>query len=53
VTTGDLAGDGMITILSGIDGDDEVVVAGVHALRDGWKVERLAEASETNVGGLL
>lgn len=53
VTTGDLAGNGMITILSGIDGDDEVVVAGVHALRDGWKVERLAEASETNVGGLL
>lgn len=53
VTTGDLAGNGMITILSGIHEDDEVVVAGVHALREGWKVERLAVPAETNVGGLL
>lgn len=53
VTTGDLAGNGMITILSGIHENDEVVVAGVHALREGWKVERLAVPAETNVGGLL
>ena len=53
VTTGDLAGDGWITILSGVNENDEIVVAGVHVLRDGWKAERLAEPSETNVGGLL
>lgn len=53
VTTGDMAGDGRITILSGISGQDEIVVAGVHALTDGERVTLLQEASETNVGGLL
>ncbi len=53
VTTGDMSGDGRITILSGITGQDEIVVAGVHALADGERVTLLQEASETNVGGLL
>lgn len=53
VTTGALAGEGRITILSGVSETDEIVAAGVHSLREGWKVERLAEPSETNVGGLL
>lgn len=53
VTTGDMTGDGRITILSGITGQDEIVVAGVHALADGERVTLLLEASETNVGGLL
>jgi multidrug efflux pump subunit AcrA (membrane-fusion protein) len=53
VTTGALAGDGKIAILSGISEQDDIVVAGVHALSDGERVTLLQEASETNVGGLL
>lgn len=53
VTTGDLAGDGRITILSGLTEQDDIVVAGVHALTDGERVTLLQEASETNAGGLL
>ncbi len=53
VTTGDLASDGIITILSGVSETDDIVVAGVHALGEGWKAERMEEASEINVGGLL
>jgi RND family efflux transporter MFP subunit len=53
VTTGEITGDGMITVLSGISENDEIVVAGVHVLHDGWKVDRIEEVSETNVGGLM
>lgn len=53
VTTGALAGNGMITILTGITESDKIVVAGVQSLREGERVSLLQEASETNVGGLL
>lgn len=40
-------------IVSGLEGDEAVVRAGVHALREGDQVRVIEEASETNVGGLL
>ena len=46
-------GEGMITILSGLTEQDEVIVAGIHALHDGEQVTLLQETTETNVGGLL
>ena len=39
--------------VSGLQGDESVVRAGVHALQDGEKVRVIAEESKTNVGGLL
>ena len=36
-----------------MQGGEQVVRAGVHALQEGEKVNILAPASETNVGGLL
>jgi RND family efflux transporter MFP subunit len=53
VTTGALAGNGMVTILTGVSESDKIVVAGVHSLREGERVSLLKEAAETNVGGLL
>ncbi len=53
VKTGRVAGEGMITILSGLSEKDEIVVSGVHALRDGWKVSRMEPVSLTNAGGLM
>ena len=53
VTTGDLMGEGMITILSGLTEQDEVIVAGIRVLHDGEQVTLLQETTETNVGGLL
>jgi RND family efflux transporter MFP subunit len=53
VTTGALAGNGMVTILSGVSENDKIVVAGVHSLREGDRVSLLQEASETNLGGML
>lgn len=40
-------------LVSGLQGDESVVRAGVHTLQDGEKVRVIAEESKTNVGGLL
>lgn len=52
VLTGTLE-HGMVTIISGLDKTDEIVVAGVHVLQDGQLVEPIEQVSESNVGGLL
>jgi outer membrane protein len=53
VVTGKLTGDGRIRIASGVNVDEQVVVAGVNLLNDNEKVEPIEPVSETNVGGLL
>jgi hypothetical protein len=53
VETAGLAGKGKIKIISGLNGNEKVVVAGVNVLRENQKVEILKPASETNFGGLL
>lgn len=45
--------DGMSLITFGLSTGEIVVRSGVHYLRDNQQVEPLAEASDTNVGGLL
>ena len=40
-------------VVAGLKGDESVVRAGVHALRQGEKVRIIDESSETNVGGQL
>ncbi len=45
--------DGSVIISSGLNGDETVVRAGVHALQDKEKVKIIAKESETNVGGML
>ena len=47
----DASGNAIVT--SGLRGDEQVVKAGVNALRDGEKVSVIPESSTTNVGGLL
>lgn len=53
VVTGQLTGDGRIRISGGIEGNEQVVVAGVNSLNENDKVEPLEPVSETNVGGQL
>lgn len=45
--------DGTLVISTGLEAGEKVVAAGVHRLSEGEKVKLWAEASETNVGGLL
>ena len=40
-------------ISGGLSNGQWIVISGVHHLREGQKVRRLAPASETNVGGML
>lgn len=44
---------GRLIVVSGLDGDEQVVRAGVDALNEGEKVTVIGQPSETNVGGLL
>jgi multidrug efflux pump subunit AcrA (membrane-fusion protein) len=53
VETAGLAGDGKIKITAGLNGNENVVVAGVNVLLENQKVEVLKPESETNIGGLL
>lgn len=43
---------GQVYIKSGLAADEVVVVAGVNSLKEGQKVEPLAEATRSNVGGI-
>lgn len=45
--------NGTATLLSGLEVGEVVVTAGVHKLREGERVKPLAQASKTNMGGLL
>ena len=53
VVLGELTDSGNILILSGLQGNETIVVAGVNVLNEGEKVEMIKPASETNIGGLL
>lgn len=53
VTAGQLTGNNLITITSGVKAGEQVVSAGVHQLQENQEVEILEPASETNVGGML
>ena len=53
ITTGQLAGDNLITVTSGVEAGEHVVSAGVHQLQQNQQVEILEPVSETNVGGML
>ncbi len=53
VTSGKLLDGGRISIESGLQPGEQVVVAGVSLMSEGQKAEPLKEVTETNVGGLL
>lgn len=44
---------GRAVVIDGLNGDEQIVRAGVSALEEGMKVRVVAEPSQTNVGGLL
>lgn len=45
--------NGNAVICDGLNGNEQVVRAGVQKLRDGEKVKVLEEPKKTNIGGLL
>ena len=47
----DTAGKAIIT--AGIEGNEQIIKAGVHSLTQGEKVRVLPESDTTNVGGLF
>ena len=51
-TTGNIE-NGRIQVSSGLNGGEQVVVAGVHVIKEDQKVVAIPEVSDTNVGGLL
>lgn len=53
VKTDGIDAEGNAVITGGLSGGEQVVKAGVHALRQGEKVRPLAPESPTNIGGLL
>lgn len=44
---------GRAVVIDGLNGQEQIVRAGVSALEEGMKVRVVAEPSQTNVGGLL
>jgi RND family efflux transporter MFP subunit len=53
VTTGQLTGKNLITVVSGVEAGEQVVSAGVHQLQENQQVETVKPVSATNVGGML
>lgn len=45
--------NGMAVILSGLDGSEKVVTAGVNSLTEGEKVNEIEKVGKTNVGGMM
>lgn len=45
--------EGRAIVVDGLSGDEQIVNAGVNALRDNEKVRIIEPVSPTNVGGLL
>ena len=48
-----LTSKGKAIVTSGLEGNERIVTAGVHKLRDGQRVKPLPTASKSNIGGLL
>ena len=48
-----MAADGKAIITNGIQGNEQIIKAGVHSLTDKEKVHVLPESDKTNVGGLF
>lgn len=53
VELGELTKEGNVKILSGLNKNDKVIIAGVHTVKPGEKVRILDKPSDTNIGGLL
>ena len=53
VTTAGTDAEGHIIITSGLTGSETIVRAGVNALQEGERVKIIADATDTNVGGLI
>jgi RND family efflux transporter MFP subunit len=53
VTLGGLDAQGRVNVTDGLTGSEQVVRAGVSALRQGQRVKVVSEPSKTNVGGLM
>lgn len=45
--------EGRAVVVEGLTGEERIVRAGVHVLRDGERVRVIEKPSKTNVGGLL
>lgn len=45
--------DGMAEIAGGLTPGEQIVVAGVHHLKDGQRVKPFPETAKTNIGGML
>ena len=53
VVLGGTDAEGRAVVIGGLTGQEHIVRAGVHVLRDGERVQVLKKESDTNVGGLL
>lgn len=53
IITGGMDDEGNIIVVSGLNGSETIVKAGVEVLTDNEKVKVLPKTSKTNVGGLL
>lgn len=53
VVLGGTDAEGRAVVVKGLTGEERIVQAGVHVLRDGERVRVIEKPSKTNVGGLL
>ncbi|MCG8412275.1 MAG: efflux RND transporter periplasmic adaptor subunit [Bacteroidales bacterium] len=53
VVVKNIVSDGKVEVLSGLQKDELIVVAGVHNLSEGQNVKLIQTPSRTNIGGLL
>lgn len=53
ITVSRLTSKGKAIVIRGLEGNEQIVTAGVHKLTNGQRVKPLPTASKSNVGGLL
>ncbi|MCK9626428.1 MAG: efflux RND transporter periplasmic adaptor subunit [Bacteroidales bacterium] len=53
ITLGEVLADGNVIVNDGLTGNEKILVAGIHSVKDGQTVKPLPAKSKTNVGGLL
>lgn len=53
VSTDKIFGDGYACLMWGLEANDEVLVAGVHKVKEGQKVKPIQMQSKSNAGGIL
>lgn len=53
VEVGAMAGNGTLTVLSGLKGNEQIVKAGASRLTDGERVRVIGKGTETNIGNQL